>query len=79
MEVHMDNLFFAIWKIPGRKAQRRQDFWLEPPPSGVRRLLAAVVIIAVAACLLDHAAAVEGKADTLVAASYDSSQQGSAK
>ncbi|MBZ9919209.1 MULTISPECIES: hypothetical protein [unclassified Mesorhizobium] len=75
----MDNLFFAIWKTPGRKAQRRQDFWLEPPPSGVRRLLAAVAIVAVAACLLDHAAAVEGKADTLVAASYDSSQQGSAK
>ncbi|ESY78369.1 hypothetical protein X740_20610 [Mesorhizobium sp. LNHC221B00] len=75
----MDNLFFALWNNPGRKAQRRQDFWLDPPASGFGRLLAAVAIIAVAACFLDHAAAVDGKADMLVAASYDSSQHGSSK
>lgn len=79
MEVHMDNLFFAQWKSPGREAQRRQDFRLDPPASGFGRLLAAVAIIAVAACFLDHAAAVDGKADTLVAASYGSSQHGSSK
>jgi hypothetical protein len=79
MEVHMDNLFFALWKSPGHKARRQEDFWLDPPASGVRRLLAAVAIIAAATCLLDHAAAVAGKADTLVAASYGSSQHGSWK
>jgi len=46
------------------------------PQSLFGRLLAAVAIIGVAACLLDHAAAVEGKADTLVIASYGSLQQG---
>ena len=47
----MDNLFFALWKRPGRKAERPEDFWLHPPASGFGRLLAAVAIIAVAACL----------------------------
>lgn len=75
----MDNLFFALWKRPGRKAVRQEDFWLHPPPSGFGRLLAAVAIIGVAACLLDYAAAVKGTADTVVAASYGSSQQGSSK
>ena len=74
----MDNLFFALWKSPGRGPGRRQDFWLDPPPLGFGRLLAAVAIIGVAVCLLDHTAAV-GKADTLVTASYGLSQQGSWK
>ncbi|BAV48774.1 hypothetical protein MesoLj113a_11350 [Mesorhizobium sp. 113-1-2] len=76
MEVHMDNLFFALWKSPGNKAGRQEDFWMDPPAPVFGRLLAAVAIIGVAACLLDHAAAVEGKADTLVIASYGSPQQG---
>lgn len=75
----MDNLFFALWKRPGRKAERPEDFWLHPPASGFGRLLAAVAIIAVAACLLDHAAAVKGTADSVTAASYGSSLQGSRK
>ncbi|MGX7875736.1 hypothetical protein ACVDG5_026165 [Mesorhizobium sp. ORM6] len=75
----MDNLFFALWKSPGRKAGRQEDFWLDPPTSGFGRLLAAVAIIGVAACLLDRAAAVDGKADTLVNASYGSSLHGSWK
>ncbi|QKC94215.1 hypothetical protein [Mesorhizobium sp. NZP2298] len=75
----MDNLFFALWKRPGHKAGRQEDLWLDPPVGGFGRLLAAVAIIGAAACLLDHAAAVDGKADTLVAASYDSSQHGSAQ
>jgi hypothetical protein len=79
MEVHMDNLFFALWKRPGHRAGRQEDFWLDPPAPILGRLLAAVAIIGVVACLLDHAAAVEGKADTLVTASYGSSQQGSWK
>ncbi|UVK39775.1 hypothetical protein LHFGNBLO_001178 [Mesorhizobium sp. AR10] len=72
----MDNLFFALWKRPGRRAVRPEDFWLHPPPSGLGRLLAAVAIIGIAACLLDHAATVKGAADSVVAASYGSSQQG---
>jgi hypothetical protein len=79
MEIHMDNLFFALWKGAGCKAGRREDFWLHPPVSGFGRLLAAVAIIGIAACLLDHAAAVKDNADTLVTASYGSSQQGSWK
>jgi hypothetical protein len=79
MEVHMDNLFFALWKRPGRKAGRQEDFWLDPPPSGLGRLLAAVAIIGVAACLLDYTAAVKGAADTVTTATYGSSQQGSWK
>ncbi|OWK20948.1 hypothetical protein AJ88_24675 [Mesorhizobium amorphae CCBAU 01583] len=75
----MDNLFFALWKRPGRKAERPEDFWLHPPPSGLGRLLAAVAIIAVAACLLDYAAAVKGPADSVTTASYGSSLQGSRK
>ncbi|WP_245437157.1 hypothetical protein [Mesorhizobium helmanticense] len=75
MEVHMDNLFFALWKMPGRKVVRQEDYWLHPPPSGFGRLLAAVAIIGVAVCSLDHAAG-KGAADTVVAASYGSSQQG---
>ena len=75
----MDNLFFALWKRPGRRAERQEDFWLHPPPSGLGRLLVAVAIIAVAACLLDHAAAVKGTADSVTTASYGSSQQGSQK
>jgi hypothetical protein len=79
MEVHMDNLFFALWNGAGCKAGRGEDFWLYPPASGFGRLLAAVAIIGIAACLLDHAAMVRDKADTLVTASYGSSQQGSRK
>ncbi|WP_036240694.1 hypothetical protein [Mesorhizobium sp. STM 4661] len=75
----MDGLFFALWKRPGRRAVRREDFWLHPPPSGVGRLLVAVAIIGVAVCVLDHAAAGKGAADTLVTASYGPSQQGSWK
>ena len=75
----MDNLFFALWKRSGCKAGRQEDFWLHPPRSGFGRLLAAVAIIAVAACLLDHAAAVKGAADSVVTASYVSSQQGCRK
>ncbi|WP_256752007.1 hypothetical protein [Mesorhizobium sp. Mes31] len=71
----MDSLFFALWKSPGRKAGRREDFWLHPPPSGLGRLLAAVAIIGIAACLLDHAAG-GAPADTLIASTYGSSQQG---
>jgi hypothetical protein len=75
----MDNLFFTLWKSPGRKAGRQEDYWLHPPASGFGRLLMAIAIIGIAACLLDHAAAVKGNADTFVAASYGSSQQGSWK
>ncbi|WP_044548450.1 hypothetical protein [Mesorhizobium japonicum] len=74
----MDNLFFALWKSPGQGPERQEDFWLDPPAPVFGRLLAAVAIIGVAACLLDHAA-VEGKADTLVIASYGWSQQGSSQ
>lgn len=73
----MDNLFFALWKSPGRRPERQDDFWLDPPPFSLGRLLAAAAIIGVAACLLDHAAAVAVNADTFIAASYGSSQQGS--
>jgi hypothetical protein len=79
MEVQMDDLFFTLWKSPGRKAGRREDFWLHPPASGFGRLLVAIAIIGIAAWLLDHAVAVKGNADTVVAASYGSSQQGSWK
>ncbi|KUM23795.1 hypothetical protein AU467_08130 [Mesorhizobium loti] len=72
----MDNLFFAIWSRPGRRARRPEEFWLDPPPLGLGRLVAAVAIIGVAACLLDHAAAVRSKADSVVVASYGSSQEG---
>ncbi|WFP77191.1 hypothetical protein [Mesorhizobium sp. WSM4906] len=72
----MDNLFFALWRRPGHRAQQLEEFWLEPPPLGVGRLVAAVAIIDVAACLLDHAAAVRGKADSVAVAPYGSSQEG---
>ncbi|MDG4883419.1 hypothetical protein [Mesorhizobium sp. WSM4884] len=72
----MDNLFFALWRRPGRKAQPPEEFWLDPPPVGVGRLVAAVAVIGVSACLLDHAAAVRGKADSVAVASYGSSQEG---
>ena len=75
----MDDLFFAIWRGPGRKAERPEDFWLDPPPSGLHRLLLAVAIIGAGAWLLDHEIAAGGKADTLVAASYGSSHHGSSK
>jgi hypothetical protein len=78
MEVHMDNLFFALWKSPGRGPERQEDLWLDRPPLGFGRLLAAAAIIGLAVCLLDHAAAA-GKADTFVTASYGSLQQGSSK
>ncbi|TIT03686.1 hypothetical protein [Mesorhizobium sp.] len=74
----MDGLFFALWKSSGRKPERREDYG-HPPPSGFGRLLAAVAIIGVAASVLDHAAARKGAADTVVAVSYDSPQQGSWK
>ncbi|SJM31614.1 hypothetical protein [Mesorhizobium delmotii] len=72
----MDGLFIALWKSSGRKPERREDYWLHPPPFGFGRLLAAVAIIGVAACVLDHAATGIGAADTEVAASYGSPQQG---
>lgn len=72
----MDGLFFALWQCPGCKAGRPEDFWLDPPASGLGRLLAAVAIIGIAASLLDHAAAVEGTADSVATASYGSSQHG---
>lgn len=71
----MNDLFFALWKGPGRKVGRR-DPWLDPPPPGVARLLAAAVAIGAAAWLLDHAGAIEGKAGTLVTASDGFSQEG---
>jgi hypothetical protein len=76
LEVPMDGLFFALWQCPGCKAGRPEDFWLDPPASGLGRLLAAVAIIGIAASLLDHAAAVEGTADSVATASYGSSQHG---
>jgi len=79
MEVHMDNLFFALRKGPGHKAGRQEDLWLDPPAAGFGRLLAAVAVIGVAACLLNHIAAVDGTADTHAAASYGSSRHGSAQ
>ncbi|MER9843209.1 hypothetical protein NKJ59_18415 [Mesorhizobium australicum] len=75
----MDNLFFALWKRPGRGPERQEDFWLDPPASGLGRLLAALAIITVAACLLDHAATVAGKADMVVAAAFGLSQEGSSR
>ncbi|TPM35246.1 hypothetical protein [Mesorhizobium sp. B2-3-5] len=75
----MDNLLFALWHERGHRPGRQDGFWLDPPASGFGRLLAAVAIIGAAACLLDQAAAVEGKADTPAAASYGSSQHGSRK
>ncbi|RUU56720.1 hypothetical protein [Mesorhizobium sp. M2C.T.Ca.TU.002.02.1.1] len=70
----MDDLFFSLWRRSGGKPQRREDFWLNPPPSGFGRLLVAVAVIGVAACLLDHAGAAKGAADTVRTASYGSSQ-----
>ena len=70
----MDNLLFTLWKRP--IARRQHDVWLDPPASGFGRLLLAVAVIGTGACLLDRAA---GKADTLVIASYASSQEGSFK
>ncbi|MBZ9908899.1 hypothetical protein LB557_23100 [Mesorhizobium sp. BR115XR7A] len=75
----MDNLFFALWKRPGRGPGRQEDFWLDPPASGLDRLLAALAIITVAACLLDHAGPISGKTDMAVAAAYDLSQEGSSR
>lgn len=75
----MDNLFFAIWRGSGRKTQRPEDFWLDPPSGAFHRLLLAVAIIGAGAWLLDHDIAADGKADTLVAASYGSSHHGSLK
>ncbi|CDX30558.1 conserved hypothetical protein [Mesorhizobium sp. SOD10] len=72
----MDNLFFAIWRRPGRKVQRPEDFWLDPPPLGFGRLMAVVAIIGVGVCLLDYTAATRGKADSVAVASYGSSQEG---
>ncbi|SFO41446.1 hypothetical protein SAMN03159463_01800 [Mesorhizobium sp. NFR06] len=75
----MDNLFFAIWKRPGRKEQRQEDFWLDPPASGFGRLLAAVAIVSAAAWLLDHVAAARAGADSVVASPYRLPEQGSSK
>ncbi|RWM24935.1 MAG: hypothetical protein E5X74_25220 [Mesorhizobium sp.] len=72
----MDNLFFALWRRRGRRAGRPEDLWLDPPASGFGRLLVAAAIIGIAACLLDHAAAVKGEADSVAVASYGSSQEG---
>lgn len=71
----MDNLFFGLWRRPGGRVQRPEEFWLDPPAFGLGRLAAAVAIIGIAACLLDHAAA-RSKADSIAVASYGSSQEG---
>ena len=73
----MDNLLFAIRK-PDGKHRRREDF-VSDPQAGFGRLLVAATIIWIAAGLLDHAAAIEGKPDTVVGASYGSSTEGSSK
>jgi hypothetical protein len=75
MEVHMNNLFSAHWTNTGREAGAPEVDWSQPQPSGFGRLLAAVAIIGIAVCLLDHAAS-KGPADTVIASSYVSSQQG---
>ncbi|TPI61239.1 hypothetical protein FJ420_24895 [Mesorhizobium sp. B3-1-3] len=75
----MDNLFFSLWRRSGGKQQRKEDFWLDPPPSGCGRLLLAVAVIGIGAWVLDHAAAVKGAADTVKTASYGLSQYGSSK
>ncbi|AZO26996.1 MULTISPECIES: hypothetical protein [Mesorhizobium] len=75
----MDNLFFALWRRPGRRAERPEEFWLDPPASGFGQLVAAVAIIGIAAFLLDHAAAARSKADSVAVASYGSSQEGNEK
>ena len=71
----MNDLFFALWHGPCRKAGR-PDLRLGPAKAGVARLLAAAVVIGVAAWFLEHAAATEGKAGTLVTASDGLSQEG---
>ncbi|TPI11347.1 hypothetical protein FJW06_20045 [Mesorhizobium sp. B4-1-3] len=71
----MDNLFSG--SVQAAQPQRKEDFWLDLPPSGFGRLLLAVAVIGVAACLLDDAAAARGAADTVRIASYGSSRQGS--
>ena len=71
----MNNLFSALWIDTGREAGGKEIDWLQPQPSGFSRLLAAVAIIGIAVCLLDHAAG-KSPADTLIASSYGSSQQG---
>lgn len=75
----MDNLYFSLWRRSGGKPQRKEDFWLNPPPAGCGRLLLAIAVIGVAACLLEHAAAVKGAADAVTTAPYGSSQYGSLK
>ncbi|WP_095084396.1 hypothetical protein [Mesorhizobium sophorae] len=72
----MDMLFCAHWKKKaGRGGGGQEADWMHQPAPAFGRFLAAVAIIGVAVCILDHAAAGKGRADTLVA----STQQGSSK
>jgi len=74
----MDSLLLTIWN-PGRKARRLEDSWLDPPAAGFGRLLMAATIVGIVAGVLDHVAAIEGKPDRIVGASYGSSTEGSSK
>ena len=71
----MDNLFFAIWGKPERRAE---EFWLDPPAPGFGRLAAAIAIVGVAACLLDHMATAS-KTDTAAIAFYNVATEGSSR
>jgi hypothetical protein len=70
MERHMDMLFSACWRRPGRNAG---DFdWSQLPPAGLGRLLAAFAIIAAMVALLDGAASRHaGKPGISIASPYD--------
>ncbi|MFD2056534.1 hypothetical protein ACFSQT_26680 [Mesorhizobium calcicola] len=63
----MDMLFCAHWKKAGRGAGGQEADWMYQPAPAFGRFLAAVAVIGIAVCVLDHAAAGEGRADTLVA------------
>jgi hypothetical protein len=75
MEDRMNNLFSAHWRCTGREAGEQEADWSHPPYSGFGRLLAAVAIIGVAVSVLDYVAG-KSPADTSIASSYGSSQQG---
>ncbi len=70
----MNMLFCAQWKNTGRSVGRQEADWMHQPVSCFGRFLAAVAIIGVAVCILDHAAAGKGRAYSLIASSYDSSE-----
>ncbi|PBC10590.1 hypothetical protein [Mesorhizobium sp. WSM3859] len=74
----MDNLFFAVWGKPERKARRAEEFWLDPPAPGLGRLVVAIAIVGVAACLLDHMVTAS-KTDTAAFAFYNVATEGSSR